>query len=976
MNLSRLSIIALGFVFSLSAQAQFAITSTTRFDGKGDFSDRYNSIVTDANGNVFLGGSTLNEDKNRDYLIEKRNASGDVLWRKIFGASGAGPDEVKQVVLDAQGNVYVTGYANNFGAGNDFWTMKFNPAGDTLWTRSYNDSNFNQYDQANSLAIDANGNVVVAGESDSDVSSITNDDFLVVKYDANGNLLWNRRFNDAGNTTDRAEKVVIDASNNIYVAGRSNNGTDDDYCLIKYNGAGTQQWIQFVDFGGTDRATDMDLDASGNVYVTGRRSNGNDDDYCTVKYNAQGTLQLTAVFDFVEDDRAEAIDVASDGSFVVTGRSDSNPTAVLNYDIYTVKYNAQGTQVWAKSFAGSGGGDDWGVDVQLSASGKVLVAGFADADASANVSTDFIALAYDAAGTSLYSFNPGGAGDDDARSAAFGPNDEMWVCGQTAQGSGNTANRNAALYKLADNGSATPFVFNGQGDKSDNVKDWYIDSQQNVYMAGYSVNRDRDRDFSLVKFGTSGDTLWSRHLSGSLYGSDEESNAIDVDATGNIIIGGYLKNSGTSSDIFLAKYSPQGALLDSVRWDNTMHESDRSYDVDVDATNNVFVAARTDIDPSYTSNDEFMVMKFNSALTLAWRYIYTGVGAGSDRAKFVLANADGTCFAAGRVINAAGNEDVVLVKLSSTGTLLWQQVFDANGGNDDVYEMIFDASGNVVLAISASSDASSLVHDAVIRVYNTSGNLVWSDTYNGANNQDDLAVDVYGHTDGTVVLAGSTNAGNATVTNYDVFARKYNASGQVLWTNLFASETPKDDLADVVTSDEQGNVFVGAHVNNGTSTAINYDAVVYSVLDNGNLGHSLLYAASDSAQVFNFLRVSNGNVWAAGSTWEGDAQRDMILLKASVSVGVEDMEAQALRAYPNPCNSSFNLGVDSEWIGAQYTIYDATGRMVQSGKLTSNNTSINVENLSDGMFSCVLTRDSHAGSMKKSAITFVKSSQD
>jgi uncharacterized delta-60 repeat protein len=976
MILSRLSGLVLGLVFVFSAKAQFTITSTRHFDGKGDFSDRYNSIVTDANGNVFLGGSTVNEDHNRDYLIEKRNASGDVLWRKIYGASGGGPDEVKQIILDAQGNAYVTGYANNIGAGNDFWTMKFNAAGDTLWTRAYNDSNFNQYDQANSLALDASGNVVVVGESDSDVSNITNDDFLVVKYDANGNQLWTKRFNDAGNTTDRAEKVVIDASNNIYVAGRSNNGTDDDYCVIKYNSAGTQQWIQFVDFGGTDRATDMDMDAAGNIYVTGRRSNGNDDDYCTVKFNAQGTTQFTSVFDFVEDDRAESIDVAADGSFVVTGRSDSNPTAVLNYEIYTVKYDAQGTQLWAKSFAGTGGGDDWGVDVQLSSSGKVLVAGFADGDASVNVSNDFIALAYDAAGTSLFSYNPGGAGDDDARSAAFGPNEEMWVCGQTAQGSGVTANRKAALFKLTSAGAATPFVFDGQGDKSDNVKDWYIDNQQNVYMAGYSVNRDRDRDFSLVKFGAAGDTLWSRHLSGTLYGSDEESNSIDADATGNLVIGGYLKNSGTSSDIFIVKYSATGTLVDSVRWDNTMHEADRSYDLDVDAAGNVFVAGRTDIDPSYTSNDEFLVLKFDNALNLVWRYVYTGSGVGSDRAKFIMANADGTCYVAGRVVNSAGNEDVILIKLSSNGTLLWQQVFDANGGNDDVSKMIKDASGNLVLAIAASSDATSLTHDAVVRAYNASGTLVWSDTFNGTGNQDDYAVDVYGHTDGAVVLAGSTNAGNATTTNYDVFTRKYSSSGQVIWTNVFASETPKDDLADVLTCDEQGNVFVGAHVNNGTSSIVNFDAVVYSVLDNGNLGHSLLYAPSDSAQVFNFLRVSNGNVWAAGSSWEGNAQRDMVLLKASVSVGVEDLESEAIQAYPNPCSTFFNLNINSEWMGSQYAIYDATGRLVKNGKLVSGNTTIDIENLPVGVFSCVLTKDSHSGVIKKSSITFVKSSQD
>ena len=175
------------------------------------------------------------------------------------------------------------------------------------------------------------------------------------------------------------------------------------------------------------------------------------------------------------------------------------------------RYSGQ-TQVWAKSFAGSGAGDDWGVDVQLAASGKVIVAGFVDADATAGVSTDFITLGYDAAGASLFSYNPGGVGDDNARCVAFRPSEEIWAAGEMSTMSGSIMNKNATLYKITNSGSATSFSFDGQGDKSDNVKAWFIDAQQNVYMAGYSVNRDTDRDFSLVRSIVTGKQIGRAHV--------------------------------------------------------------------------------------------------------------------------------------------------------------------------------------------------------------------------------------------------------------------------------------------------------------------------------------------------------------------------------------------------------------------------------------------------------------------------------
>jgi hypothetical protein len=161
-----------------------------------------------------------------------------------------------------------------------------------LWAQNYNYEGGNAYDQANSIVIDPAGNVIVTGQSDNDASSVTNDDYLTVKYSSSGTLLWNKRYNGLGNGTDRAVKVVTDNSSNIYITGRSYNGNDDDYATIKYDENGVQQWIKFGDRTHTDRATAMVIDASANLYVTGWSSNGVNDDFYTIKYTNTGVPVL------------------------------------------------------------------------------------------------------------------------------------------------------------------------------------------------------------------------------------------------------------------------------------------------------------------------------------------------------------------------------------------------------------------------------------------------------------------------------------------------------------------------------------------------------------------------------------------------------------------------------------------------------------------------------------------------------------
>ena len=925
-------------------QAQFGNIWTKTYNGKGDFSDRYNCLTTDANGNIYLGGSTVNIDNNRDYLIEKIDAQGTLVWRKIFGAPGGGPDEVKDIVVDNSGRVFATGYGNNINVGNDFWTFAFNPSGDTLWSRFFNASGINQYDQANSIALDANGNIYVAGESDGDQTSITNNDYLLVKYDLNGTLLWSRRYNDSGNATDKAEKVVVDSQGNPIVTGRSFNGADDDYTTIKYDSNGNQSWIQHVDYGGTDRATDMDIDAQNNIYVTGRRDNGNDDDYCTVKYNSSGQLQLSVFFDFVEDDRAEAIDVNPDGSFAVTGRSDNSPTALLNWDYYTVYYNTAGTQVWAKSYNGSGSNDDWAISVALSPTGKVAVTGYVDTDAGVAISKSMATILYSNTGTALWTNVYPSALDDEGMEVTFGLNENVIACGYNTV---TPQNRKALALIYSSATNPIEHSFDGKGDQSDNARAFKKDAAGNFYVAGYSVSLDLDRNMSLIKFNSIGDTLWSRHISGTLYGSDEEANAMAFDPSGNIIISGYLKNSGASSDAAIACYAPDGTLLWQQIWDDPLHESDRSYDLVVDQQGNSYLTGRTDIDPGYASNDEIWVAKYTNAGVLSWTYTYPGTGVGSDRGKLIRIAPDGNLYVIGRSEISANNTKITLLKISTNGQLLWQQSWDGNGGLDDPKDVAF-IGNELLIGASKESGLNTLINDYWLLRISSTGSLVWERSFNGLSNGNDDLVGIKVDTNNQIYLTGnSATETSPGVINYDIATLCYANNGDLLWQDLRASNLGGDDMADALVVDNTNNIIVVGHTNAGDAVNVNYNLFLFNLTSTGNNTDELVYSYSDSSDVANFVIAENGFIYLAGSTWGAASQRDVMINKFGYTLGVFSPNMTDQFVYPNPANSELNIG--NTGIASNYIILDNSGRLLLRGRVLPG-TPIDISSLATGHY--------------------------
>lgn len=186
-------------------------------------------IVTDAQKNIYLTGSKTNTGVGLDYYTVKYDSSLVVQWTATYNGSANGNDEAKGIALDGSGNVYVTGYSTETGQNTNFVTIKYNSSGTQQWAQSVNDE-YNGHDEGTALALDASGLPVVTGFV---WNGVTND-YYTIKYDASGNTLWKVQWNSVKDENDKALDVAVDIDGGVVVVGQTGTGGSLTYTVVKY----------------------------------------------------------------------------------------------------------------------------------------------------------------------------------------------------------------------------------------------------------------------------------------------------------------------------------------------------------------------------------------------------------------------------------------------------------------------------------------------------------------------------------------------------------------------------------------------------------------------------------------------------------------------------------------------------------------------------------------------------------------------
>ncbi len=188
------------------------------------------AVAADASGDVVVVGTSYGAGGYNIYTAKFAGADGELLWDHSYDGPLHDFDYGDAVALDAAGNVFVAGHSTGVASGLDFYTAKYDgTSGNPLWEKRY-DGPVNSDDTTSSLALDSSGNVVVAGTS---VGIFGNQDYYLAKYySANGHLIWESRYNGPANQNDHTgNKIALTADGGAVVTGV----TDDNFLSFTYD---------------------------------------------------------------------------------------------------------------------------------------------------------------------------------------------------------------------------------------------------------------------------------------------------------------------------------------------------------------------------------------------------------------------------------------------------------------------------------------------------------------------------------------------------------------------------------------------------------------------------------------------------------------------------------------------------------------------------------------------------------------------
>ena len=305
---------------------------------------------------------------------------------------------------------------------------------------------------------------------------------------------------------------------------------------------------------------------------------------------------------------------------------------------------------------------------------------------------------------------------------------------------------------------------------------------------------------------------------------------------------------------------------------------------------------------------------FAQLVDTMWVRRYNGPGNGDDWTSAIAVDNSGNVYVAGANFATETDDDYATIKYDPSGKELWVRTYNGPGnGWDWVYDMTVDNAGNVCVTGRSWGDTTS--YDYATIKYDSDGNELWVQRYNGPGNDLDWATSIGVDTYGNVYVTGSSWSNE---TEWDYTTIKYDSNGDTLWIRRYDGYTSRWDLASDIFVDGSFHVYAtGQSDSTGTGdyATVKYDEdgnQLWAAVYNGPGG---IYDAACGVAVDDF-----GNVYVTGDSYGGETNEDYGTIKY-----YPNGDTAWIRRYDGPAKYDFPHAIAVDASGNVYVTGQSYG---------------------------------------------------
>ncbi len=333
--------------------------------------------------------------------------------------------------------------------------------------------------------------------------------------------------------------------------------------------------------------------------------------------------------------------------------------------------------------------------------------------------------------------------------------------------------------------------------------------------------------------------------------------------------------TGTSCSNYVLKYKEENTgniITVKSRYGNEVSFAKAYGETNVDSANALIqVDDGSYITAGYTNNfgcvgNDVLISKYSNNGTLIWSKTWGGDG--DDKAVSLVSTANGDIVITGNTNSfGAGNYDIFLIKYTTDGNLLWYKTWGGSGVDNGT--SVIKMQDSSITLTGYTESYGSRFRDAVIIKFSNNGDLLWSRTWGGLNNE--IAYDITETADNSIIIAGSTSSYSG---SEDAFISKFTNNGTLVWSRIYG-DAGIDKISSIITTKDGGMASVGQ--SDGYSGG-NNDVLMSRYTLDGELIWSKTWGDIYYDYGYSIVQKNDGGFYVAGSTYYAANTNDEIFI--------------------------------------------------------------------------------------------------